>query len=156
MFVLAMKLRTCSTLKKLVRLFLAVVPVTLTASGCDSGPLLVPLHGKVTFNGGPPPAAGVVSFAPLTVTEGLPRRPGRATFDTDGEFQASSFQPGDGLIPGRYGVTIICQKPASSDQVNPQQFSYVRRGYQAPDVVVEASAKEVKLDFDVPLNRPSP
>jgi hypothetical protein len=155
MFTLNSQIKIPSQPQAAALFVVAIVAAVMPTAGCDSGLPLVPVRGKVTFNGAQPPAAGVVSFAPLAVAEGLPRRPGRATFDTDGEFQASSFQPGDGLVPGRYGVTITCQKSASSDQVDPQQFSYVRRGYQAPEVVVEAGKQEIQVDFDVPLNRPS-
>ena len=37
---------------------------------------------------------------------GMPIRPAWARFSTAGEFRPTSFSPGDGLVPGRYRVSI--------------------------------------------------
>ncbi|MBN1589060.1 MAG: hypothetical protein JW888_06065, partial [Pirellulales bacterium] len=81
-----------------------VVLGTLALCGCgQSGPERILVHGKVTFAGGPPPADGIIFFAPLKPAEGLTARPGRARFAKgDGAFAVTSVQPGDGLVPGTY------------------------------------------------------
>jgi hypothetical protein len=134
---------------------LSTLTCALLLAGCDGSPSLplVPVRGKITFNGGAPPASGTIAFVPITTAEGLPTRPGRAAFSTDGMFQATSFSPGDGLLPGRYGITVSCGKEPPRDDVDLQQYSFVKRGFTAPEVVVESSTNEVVVNFDVPLNQ---
>jgi hypothetical protein len=128
----------------------------LALAGCGNSKSLplVPVRGKVTFSGNNPPAAGSIAFVPLDSVAGQPSRPGSANFGVDGTFQATSYSPGDGLLPGRYGVNISCSKERPNDEVDRQLYSYMKKGYQPPDVVVEATSSEVTVNFDVPLNQP--
>jgi hypothetical protein len=132
----------------------ASVGVVLTCFlGCtDSGLPIVPVRGKVTFNGGPPPKPGSVTFSPISVAEGLPHRPGTANFDTSGEFEATSFKPGDGLIEGTYQASVDCwlQNPSASDPGSFERFNAVPKGFQPPTVEVKADAGVVEVNIDVP------
>jgi hypothetical protein len=126
------------------------------AVGCNSGNEgLVPVSGKVTFDGGPPPAAGFVTFMPIERVEGKAARPARAIFETDGSYQATSFQPGDGVYPGRYNVSVSCNKGAV-DYSKPDPFnavSYVPKDYKGQELVIEEGSDDVTLDLDVPLKK---
>jgi hypothetical protein len=85
---------------------------------------------------------------PLKVPQGLPRRPGRASFAKDGGYAVTSFRTGDGLVPGEYRVQIECWR------VEPAQgtpgVSYIAPGYQAPDLNVDAGQGTVDANFDLP------
>ena len=126
-------------------------------AGCGGGSdlPLVPVEGVVTFNGGAPPKEGRVYFSQLggTGIKGLPVRPGRATFGTDGRFVATTFQPGDGLLPGKYSVRVEC---VDGDPTNPQTpwdtISFVPSSYQPPELVVETDKGSVEISYDVPPN----
>jgi hypothetical protein len=111
-------------------------------------PPTVPVRGVVTFDGQACPGPGGLRFMPVTVQEGLPRRPGRAAFDKDGRFEVTSFREGDGLVPGTYRVQVECW------QVEPAQgtpgVSFIAADYAAPDLVVAEDEREVKADYDVP------
>lgn len=131
-------------------LALALAAITCCAGCGTSGPATVPVVGKVTIGGAPPPVAGSITFAPLEYTSGSPVHPGQANFDTNGEFRATSINSRDGLVPGRYGVTIYCQKPRSNDLEDPRRYSYIPSGYRPPDIVVDTTQEEVRLDIDVP------
>jgi hypothetical protein len=73
----------------------------LLTSGCgSSGPEFVPVTGVVTLDGQPVAEAGVL-FTPV---EG--GRPGRAGTDSQGQFVISTFKTGDGLLVGKYAVTV--------------------------------------------------
>jgi hypothetical protein len=135
---------------------LALTPLLVLLSGCG-GPAVptVPVTGKITFDGGPCPAQGNISFVPTEVAAGMPRRPGSANFDTDGQYSARSFKPGDGLVPGRYQVRISCYR-GQPDASNPKAFreaSYVAEGFQFPEVVVEAGNGPITKDFDIPMKK---
>ena len=122
--------------------------------GCGgSGLPLVPVGGHVTFNGGPPPAAGNINFVmrPETGQSGLPNRPGSGSFDKDGKFEASSYKKGDGLLPGTYTAQIICWLGPTSD-TDPSSFVKMNAVPQdfAPEFVVEPGSKPIEKNFDVP------
>jgi hypothetical protein len=65
----------------------------------------VPVQGKVIWQG-KPLTDGTVGFAPLSVAEGLPKRPAIGELGPEGVYRMSSFRPGDGLLPGEYRVTV--------------------------------------------------
>ena len=125
-------------------------------SGCvESSVPTIPVTGKITFDGGPCPAQGNVSFSPIEVAPGLPRRPGSASFDTDGQYAARSFKPGDGLVPGRYKVLISCYRgqPDASNAKAFREASYVAEGFGFPELVVDADSGPISKDFDVPMKK---
>ncbi len=88
------------------RLLIAACLVVMAGCGSDKG--LVPVSGTVTLNGQPMPHSGTVRFLPQKVEGDNPRRAAFGKFDTDGAYQAQSFEPGDGLYPGTYAVTVTC------------------------------------------------
>ena len=125
----------------------------LGAAGCGSGlPQTVEGAGLVTFDGQPPPAAGSILFLPVEPAEGFPLRPGSGAFSTDGKFQAQTFEPGDGLMPGKYLVSIECWDVPPNMQGNPGK-SHVPKKYQSPqesglkiDITPDMDRQEVKFD----------
>src|SRR3990170_6421261 len=86
-----------------------LVGLTVGCVGGNDLPL-VPVSGRVTFDGKSCPKSGTILFVqvPGTGKSGLPTPPARATFGVDGRFEATSFQKGDGLLPGTYQVSISC------------------------------------------------
>ncbi len=117
---------------------------------------MVPVSGVVTFDGQPCPAKGKVGFVPLEAAEGLPRRQGSGTFDTDGQYEVASFKPGDGLIPGRYSVRVLCLSGPILDNMGDQAIralSYVAEGYEPPEIVVEKGSDPIVMDLDLPLRK---
>ncbi len=122
-------------------------------AGCDrSLPDMIPVRGTVTFNGGPPPAEGVVVFAPITAAEGFNKRPGTGNFDTSGKYSATSFEGANGLVPGTYTVRVMCYRVAPTME-DPTGVSYVPVGF-SKNLVVDDSLKG--FDIDVPLAEAAP
>jgi hypothetical protein len=125
-------------------------------AGCGGHGLpLVPVKGKVTFAGGPPPAAGTISFTPVSTKEGLPHRPGSAKFDEQGVFRVTSFKANDGLLPGNYTMRISCwmRQPSSDDPSSFERFNYVPKNFSPPQVVVDEAGGEVEVSVDVPKKK---
>jgi hypothetical protein len=122
----------------------------LTSIGCNSSDVATrEVRGVVTFAGGPPPNVGELTFAPLSVDAGLPRRPAKGSFGSDGHFTLTTFQEGDGVIPGTYSVYIACwrEKPTLETKLTanfvPPDFTH--------EVVIDADAPEpIELTIDVP------
>jgi hypothetical protein len=133
-----------------------LVSAISTLAGCGGGNdlPLVPVTGVVTFSGGPPPKEGRVIFSQLpgTGVEGLPNRPGRASFGADGKFVAMTFQQGDGLLPGKYSVRVECVDGVPSATTPWDSISFVPSSYQPPELVVEQGQGEVEVSYDVPPN----
>jgi hypothetical protein len=135
--------------------------ITLVASigmlvGCSGGNELplVPVRGVVTFSGGPPPREGRVIFSQLSGTgiDGLPNRPGRATFGNDGRFVAMTFEQGDGLLPGKYSVRVECVDGVPGPATPWDSISFVPSSYQPPELVVDQKHGEIEVTYDVPPN----
>jgi hypothetical protein len=144
-------LRESFGMKVQIAVFLALA-VAMIAGCSDNGLPMVPVYGKVTFAGGPPPKPGSITFSPISIEPGLPNRPGTAQFDTNGEFQVTSFKKNDGLVAGTYQANIACwlKSPSASDPSSFDRFNAVPKGFEPPQVVVGADAGEVEVVIDVP------
>lgn len=134
----------------LLRRPIAAMAITaiLVATGCSGGRRgveLVRVSGQLTCGKGPMPAAGQVIFVPrqaaAAVTPDRPLRPGSASFAADGAFQATSWTPGDGLVPGTYAVVVDCW------QVPPTMDGPPARSFLAP---VYGAAETTPLELVVP------
>jgi hypothetical protein len=126
-----------------------LVVCLLGVAGCGNydRPKTVPVAGVVTFDGQSPQHPGGLFFAPLSVEEGYPKRGGRALFKTDGEFAVTSFEDGDGLIPGTYKVRIESWKQPPS--MGKPGISYIPKGFEPGELVVSSKERSVKFDLEV-------
>ncbi len=132
--------------------FAGLALLLIAAAGCGGNGLpIVDVEGKVTFDGGECPSDGRILFKPIELNEGLPNRVGTAHFKTDGQFDVTTFDAGDGLMPGRYRVEITCISglPDFSKPDPLGAVSYIKAGYQPEELVVEAG-KSLKLTYDLP------
>ena len=138
---LALRLRFC--------LLPLLFSLLLLLGGCGyDRPSTIAMHGTVTFGGQTPPTAGAIYFAPIEVAPGLPRRPARAMFDADGHFRATSFDDGDGIVPGTYRVRIECWKTPPT--MTSAGVSHVPQEFDISDLTVETSQRELTFDINVP------
>jgi hypothetical protein len=134
-----------------VEVLLAVVMLGVAGCGGRDVPI-VAIEGQLTFGGAPPPAGGKIMFSPAeTNGSGIPARPGYAKFDTDGVFTVTTYQPGDGLIPGKYYAKILCfrETPTLSNQ---DEVSYVPKDF-VPEVTVPSDVSSLELKLDAPTTR---
>ena len=91
--------------------------LALVVFGCGQAvdpnrPKTVPVTGTVTYNGEPVEGATVTFIATSGQARGAV-----ATTDASGKFSATTFDPGDGAIPGSYKVMIAktVLEPAGPD-----------------------------------------
>lgn len=89
----------------------------------------------------------MVFFSPLEPAAGYSANPGFGEFDQQGKLTVTSFQYGDGLIPGRYQVRVECWKTTPDD--SGIGVSYVPNNFTTDDVVV-AIGQAVEVKIDVP------
>ncbi|QDT34155.1 carboxypeptidase-like regulatory domain-containing protein [Thalassoglobus polymorphus] len=89
-------------------LFSLAMLVTLSACGGKTDPLkaarpkTVPASGKVTYNGTPVEGAQV-NLIPATNTDPA----AFALTEADGTFTLTTYDDGDGAVPGNYQVTVV-------------------------------------------------
>jgi hypothetical protein len=128
----------------------------LTGAGCGSDGIgTIPVSGQIRFDGGPCPAEGTIAFSPIAPQEGVPRRPGTARFQKDGHFTVTSFEEGDGLLPGRYLPILSCWKgePSNKDPNSYERLNCIPAGYKPNEVVVDPTNKSVHVRIDVPTKK---
>lgn len=119
------------------------------ATGCGpKRPDMIPVSGKITFGGAAPPGEGAIYFAPLEVAGGGARRPGRAMFDESGNYQVTSFEDADGLVPGTYRVRVECWK--SVPTMDKPGESYVPADFAPGELNISADSSSVTHNIDVP------
>ncbi|MGO9108795.1 MAG: hypothetical protein ACLP9L_06140, partial [Thermoguttaceae bacterium] len=103
---------------------------SIAVDGCNRGISgLVPVSGKLTYNGGPWPKTGSINFSPLPV-EGKKLLPAMAHVEKDGAFVVKSADS-LGLRPGEYLVTIRCWLETPSD--NESGKSALPERYSSPN-----------------------
>jgi hypothetical protein len=134
-----------------VKLYCVAFIVSTSVAGCgDRGPVTKKVQGTITFGGGQPPATGKITLAPIEVTAPFPRRPARGDFDEKGNFALTTFDAGDGIIPGRYSVNVTCwrEKPTLETRLS---ANYVPPSFQH-EVTIAADAEEpVEIAINVPV-----
>ncbi|MEQ8847725.1 hypothetical protein [Botrimarina sp.] len=69
--------------------------------GCESGPEIAPVSGRVLLDGEPLPF-GFVRFHPVS------GQPAQGEIGSDGGFTMSTVSPGDGAPVGRHRVSVLC------------------------------------------------
>jgi hypothetical protein len=75
--------------------------VILLLAGCNRGPLVVPVSGKVLYNG-KPLQFGSVTFQPPS------GQPAQGEIQHDGTFVLSTYRPNDGAVVGTHKVRVAC------------------------------------------------
>ncbi len=131
----------------------AAIGLLVAAAGCGvERPETVPVSGCITFEGNAPPAAGILYFTTDEPAEGFPRRPTLAKFDEQGYFQVTTWDRGDGLMPGRYRITVECWETPPELGISGGE-SYVPTKYQDPrstdlnvDIAPDDRARTLELN----------
>lgn len=133
----------------------ACLLMVVSLPGCGNDrPKTIPVSGRVTYGGGDWPTGGRLYFTSIEPAEGYIRRPGKAFFDADGNFRAGSWEESDGLVPGKYKVSVECWKTAPT-MGGPPSESYVATEYQVAaktpwEIEVTLDGGAVKLERDIP------
>jgi hypothetical protein len=93
-----------------------IVLAAMAATGCGSGPKLVPVRGKVTIEGRDSAGVGI-TFVRIGSE---PQVRASAALKPDGSFSLSTYPYGNGAEPGKYKVVL---------EMDPPIAKYDRYGY---------------------------
>lgn len=141
-------------MKSLVAVAWIFLAAFVCLAGCGGDmPKTVGVTGSVTFDGQKPPGPGIVYFLPQSAAEGFPLRPGTADFDATGAYKTTTFEPGDGLMPGKYKIYIECWETAPNMEGKPVK-SFVPKKFQSGETSgfeldVTVKDRSLEKNFDV-------
>lgn len=130
---------------------LLIVPVlcsTLAMVGCGSRGAFdtVPVHGTVTFEG-KPVTEGTIDLVPVPGTGSeMAGKPGAASIQEDGTYQAGTYATTDGIVPGKKRVRFSAPLPADTRdaaKVPPSPYA----GLQIEPSEINVQAGDNKIDF---------
>lgn len=137
------------------RLLAGLILTSAVASmaGCSQTPAVVPVTGKVLYNGKPLPF-GTVMFQP---EQG---QAAQGEIQPDGSFQLSTYGPNDGAVPGHHKVSVRCfsNQKAGADGGDagapgrlliPQQYTRFGMSGLSADVVA-GSTEPIVLELKGP------
>jgi len=135
------------------RLLVSLVSVTLVSCilGCGNPHGTVKVSGVVTVNEEAPPGAGTITFSVVEPATGFPNRPAMAKFDTDGRYTVTSYDPGDGLVPGSYKAAVECYETPPNMDGKPVK-SHIDQRYMNGEtsgfeLIVEEGSKPIEFDI---------
>ncbi len=91
-----------------------LVAATAMICGCQPRPDMAPVEGKVLYND-QPLHFGIVMFQPTQgqIAQGI--------IQSDGTFSLSTFQPGDGAVPGTYNISVLCYEAHDPNGPGPKE-----------------------------------
>ena len=86
-------------------------------------PKLGKVHGKVTYQGKPLDAGRVV-FTPAAGKGGESGQSASGEIDSDGTYEMTTFNTGDGAILGQHIVTVVV--PEKGEMPKPDEYSHIK------------------------------
>ena len=96
-------------------------------SGDPTMPKLVKVHGKVSYNGKPLDGGRVV-FTPAAGKGGETGQGASGEIDTNGTYEMTTFNTGDGAILGQHVVTVVARE--KRELPKPDSDSHIK--YELP------------------------
>jgi hypothetical protein len=137
--------------------------LSLVAAGCGADanmPKLGKVHGKVTYKG-QPVTSGHITFTPVLGKGGETGQTATGEINTDGTYEMTTFNTGDGAILGQHTVTVVVRGKENEALTKPDANGHIR--YELAKAVTPskyASAETSPLkctvhegtqDFDIEL-----
>lgn len=136
-------------------LLLIAAGITAGVAGCAPGaPKTIKVKGMVTY-AGVKLNRGTIAFTPKNTAPDSPSRPATAELDSEGNYTMSTTNPGDGVFPGQYAVTVVSYEQPPDPATPGQEVWAIPRKYGDPQrsglqaEIHEGDSEPVELDFDL-------
>ena len=124
---------------------LASVLLTLPLVGCDDGrPARYQVTGEVTYNGEPLPR-GSIAFSPRDPDQGV----GCFGEIEDGYYRMTTFDTGDGAVPGLYDVSITAIEVTPTNPLDDIELS------PTPEAAVARDMRDARHLIPAKYNNPA-
>ena len=138
-----------SVFRRLSLSLLFALCCVVACSGCNRGPKMAKVSGKVFYKDGTVPKGGVcvVNFTPTRDSTAEVRKGATGTIGPDGSFSLSTRAPDDGVYVGEYAVTFVVW-PGPMDPrslVLPKYASPMMTPYKEK---VEADKSDLKYEIE--------
>ena len=118
-----------------VCLWLAVAGTTTVLTGCDTGPRLVPVSGKVLIDG-QPLTYGFIQVMPEN------ERVATGTIGQDGTFTLSTYEDNDGAVLGKHKAAVIAVEALNAGS----------QKWHAPKMYTDAQTSGLTVDITGPTD----
>jgi uncharacterized protein (TIGR03067 family) len=125
-----------------------------------AGPNLVKVSGTVKFKDGstiPLPEKGakarppIINFTPVgEAVPGQRRKGAGGMIGGDGHFDLMTFKPGDGVIPGKYAVSIIAHKIYGDPKSSLVPEKYTNPKTSGLEFSIERPMSDIVIELDKP------
>ena len=123
---------------------------TILVAGCGrSGPETIPIRGEVYFKGAP------LKDVPQGLVHYIPKSPdGRQAsgrLQPDGSFVLTTFQSGDGVMPGEYDIVVSAywaRAELSREQVEAARGNVPKPGLVVPEKYTEPTTSGLSDTVD--------
>ena len=123
---------------------LAGVSLLFSFVGCSRDPTMPKLgkvHGKVTYEG-KPVDSGTVTFNPILGKGGETGQNATGQIESDGSYEMTTFNTGDGAILGQHVVAVVVREKGSENQGKPKPDSTI--DYTMPKIVTPSKYVSVE------------
>lgn len=122
---------------------------TIALAGCNRGPRMVQVSGKVLYKDGSAPKGGVrvIRFEPSKDAPEETRRVASGQIETDGSFHLFTRKPGDGVFPGEYAVTFTLWK-GPRDPVSYVDEKFTASSTTPYHVTIEDDTTDLKFEIE--------
>lgn len=119
------------------------------AAGCDHGPAVAQVSGKVLYKDGTPIKGGVrtIRFEPAENSSAEVSRVAGGMIAEDGSFELSRRKPGDGVYLGDYNVVLTAWRGAR-DPVSLIKEEYTQSATTPFKVKIEGDRDDLIFEID--------
>jgi hypothetical protein len=121
----------------------------ISLSGCNRGPAMYNVSGKVLYTDGSVPTGGVavVRLQPSTTSTAEIRKGASGAIGPDGSFDLSTRMQGDGVYEGEYDVSFVVQKGVmdTTSLIPPKYMDPQQSGY---NVTVDRNIDDLEFKIE--------
>ena len=135
--------------RRAILLIALVLPWLIPFSGCNRGPAMSEVRGKVFYKDGTVPRAAVcvVRFEPTDASTAEIRKGASGAIEADGSFELFTRVPDDGVYNGEYAVTFGVYK-AVTNMTPLIAEKYTRADTTPYKVMVDDDIDDLKFEIE--------
>jgi hypothetical protein len=123
------------------------------AQGCNRGPAVAEVRGKVLYKDGTPIKGGVrtIRFEPAQDSTAEISRVAGGTIENDGSFELQRRKPGDGVYLGKYKVVVTVWKGAR-EPISLIKDEYTQSATTPFEATIEGDTDDLLFELE-PLSK---